>query len=117
MTELRSQRSAIGKIVSLSPLLFALGIFSALLFALSLHAQAQQPKKAARIGLLMSSTPASTASVLKVFRQSLRELGYVEGQSITIEDRYAEGKLDRLPKLVAELIQPNVEVIVVSGEA
>jgi putative ABC transport system substrate-binding protein len=79
-------------------------------------AGAEQPKKSGRIGVLTSSTPASTAAVLKAFREGLRDLGYVEGQSITIENRYAEGKLDRLPKLIEELIELNVEVIVVSGQ-
>jgi putative ABC transport system substrate-binding protein len=52
---------------------------------------------------------------MEVFRQGLRELGYVEGKNIVIEPRYAEGKLDRLPELAADLVRLNVDVIVTSG--
>ena len=74
-------------------------------------AEAQQPKKLSRIGYL-SPGPASRPSArLEAFRQGLRELGYVEGQNIVIEYRFAEGKLDRLPELVAELVRLKVDVI------
>ncbi|MGH7824588.1 MAG: ABC transporter substrate-binding protein [Candidatus Binatia bacterium] len=78
-------------------------------------AEAQQPKKVWRIGILYSVTPASVAARAKAFRQGLRELGYVEGKNIVIESRFADGKLDRVPSLAAELVRLNVDVIVTSG--
>jgi putative ABC transport system substrate-binding protein len=84
------------------------------LVAAALPAQAQQAVKAARIGFLSpsSSSDARIRDVLEVFRQGLRELGYVEGRSITIEARWADGKYDRLPGLAAELVRLRVDVIV-----
>ena len=74
-------------------------------------AQAQQAKKRPRIGVLSSRLgPLPTRE--GAFQESLRKLGYVEGQSITIEYRYAEERLDRLPELVAELVHSKVDVIV-----
>ena len=78
-------------------------------------AEAQQPKKLWRIGLLSSSSPSLHAPRLDALRQGLRELGYVEGQNIIMEYRYAEGKLDRLPNLAAELVRLKVDVIVTGG--
>ncbi len=78
-------------------------------------AQAQQPKKVPRIGYLAASSASSQAPRLEVFGLGLRELGYVEGKNIVIEYRYAEGKLDRLPALAAELVHLRVDVIVTSG--
>ena len=69
----------------------------AMLFALSYSASAQQPKKVPRIGYLSSSDPASESTRSEAIRLALRELGYIEGQNIAIEYRYAEGKRDRLP--------------------
>jgi len=86
-----------------------------LLFALSLSAQAQQPKKAPRIGYLGATSVSATSDRTEPFRQGLRELGYVEGKNIVIEWRYAEGKLDRLPALAAELVRLKVDIIVTSG--
>ena len=78
-------------------------------------AEAQQPKKVWRIGVLVSSSLSLTASLDAALRQGLRELGYVEGQNLILEYRYAEGKLDRLPDLAAELVRLKVDVIVVGG--
>jgi putative ABC transport system substrate-binding protein len=78
-------------------------------------AQAQQPKRVARIGYLSVLSPTSDSARLEAFRQGLRELGYVDGQSITIESQYAEGKLDRLPDLAGELVRLKVDVMVVGG--
>ncbi len=78
-------------------------------------AEAQQPKKLWRIGLLSSSSPSLHAPRLNALRQGLRELGYVEGQNIIMEYRYAEGKLERLPNLAAELVRLKVDVIVAGG--
>ncbi|HEY2919012.1 MAG TPA: ABC transporter substrate-binding protein [Candidatus Binatia bacterium] len=78
-------------------------------------AQAQQPKKVHRIGYLSGVDAATHSSRSEPFRQALRELGYIEGQNIAIEYRYAEGKLDRLPQLATELVQLKVDIIVSSA--
>jgi putative ABC transport system substrate-binding protein len=77
-------------------------------------AQAQQPRKVYRMGYLASirGGPASTEDAL---RSGLRDLGYIEGQNLFIEPRSAEGKVDRLPGLAADLIRLNVDVIVVTS--
>jgi putative ABC transport system substrate-binding protein len=75
-------------------------------------ADAQQAAKVARIGLLVAGSPSSFANNLEAFRQGLRELGYVEKKNITIEYRYAEGKLDLLPELAAQLVRLKVDIIV-----
>ena len=80
-------------------------------------AQAQQPKKVPRIGYLSSADPASESTRSEAIRLALRELGYIEGQNIAIEYRYAEGKRDRLPELAAELVRLKVDIIVVAGGA
>ena len=87
----------------------------AMLFAFCFSAQAQQPKKVPRIGLLLMGDPTSESPRSEAIRQHLRELGYIEGQNIAIEYRYAEGKRDRLPDLAAELVRLKVDVVVVSG--
>jgi putative ABC transport system substrate-binding protein len=87
----------------------------ALLFALSSSAEAQQPKKVPRIGYLLAGDPTSESTRFESIRLALRERGYIEGQNIAIEYRYAEGKLDRLPELAAELVRLKVDVIVVAG--
>ena len=84
-------------------------------FALSYSASAQQPKKIPLIGYLSSNVPASEFTRIETIRLALRERGYIEGQNIGFEYRYAEGKLDRLPELAAELVRLNVDIIVVSG--
>src|SRR5215510_10518221 len=79
-------------------------------------AQAQQPKKIFRIGYLSSNEPATTESTRSEgIRLALRERGYIEGQNIAIEYRYAWGKADRYPELLAELVRLKVDIIVVSG--
>ena len=87
----------------------------AMLFALCLSAEAQQPGKVPRIGYLTVTTLSAISDRTEAFRQGLRELGYVEGKNIVIEWRYAEGKLDRLPALAAELVRLKVDVIVTGG--
>jgi putative ABC transport system substrate-binding protein len=86
-----------------------------MLFAPYMSAEAQQPKKVARIGYLSSVDPATDSIRSERFRVALRELGYTEGQNIAIEYRYAEGKLDRLPEIAAELVQLKVDIIVVAA--
>src|SRR6266576_2176826 len=87
--------------------------FCAMLFALGVPAEAQQPTKVARVGFLFGASPSTNTDRTESFRQGLRDLGYIEGKNILIEYRYAEGKLDRVPGLVAELVQLNVDVLVV----
>jgi putative tryptophan/tyrosine transport system substrate-binding protein len=76
---------------------------------------AQQPAKVLRIGYLVGTGPDAQSARLEAFRQSLRELGYVEGKNIVIEPRYAEGKIDRRPDLVADLLSLKVDVILTAG--
>jgi ABC-type uncharacterized transport system substrate-binding protein len=88
---------------------------AALFYALCAIADAQQPTKISRIGFLGASSASTLAARIEAFRQGLRELGYVEGKSIVIEYRWAEGKFDRLPALAAELVRLKVDVIVTGG--
>ena len=88
---------------------------AALVLANTQLVDAQQPKKVPRLGYLSSSDPASESTRAEAIRLALRELGYIEGQNIAIEYRYAEGKLDRLPELAAELVRLKVDIIVVAG--
>jgi len=77
-------------------------------------AEAQQSAKVLRIGHVgVSGDLSSPSPNLESFRQGLRALGYIEGKNIQIESRYAEGKLDRLPSLVAELVQLKVDVFII----
>ena len=73
---------------------------------------AAEPASGARIGILGGGSASLARHVLDAFRERLRELGYVEGQNLTLEVRYAEGKLERLPELAAELLHLDVDVIV-----
>ena len=77
-------------------------------------AQAQQPAKVPRIGFLGSTTASAFASRVEALRAGLRDLGYVEGKNIVIEWRWAEGKVDRLSDLAADLVRLKVDVIVTS---
>jgi len=78
-------------------------------------AEAQQPKKVPRIGYLSQLDPDTESTRSEAIRLALRELGYIEGQNIAIEHRYAEGKRDRYPELAAELVRLKVDIIVVTG--
>jgi putative ABC transport system substrate-binding protein len=91
-------------------------VAAGLLFAAPLAAHAQPAGKAApRIGYLDGASRSPNSVRVEAFRQGLRELGYVEGQNIAIEWRYAEGQGDRLPRLAAELVRLRVDVIVTGG--
>jgi putative ABC transport system substrate-binding protein len=83
---------------------------SAVLFALCVPAEAQQPAKIPRMGLLTWASPSPSSSPTP-FDQGLRQLGYVDGQNIAIERRYANGQLDRLPALATELARLPLAVI------
>jgi putative ABC transport system substrate-binding protein len=86
-----------------------------MLFALCVSAPAQQPKKIHCIRYLSVSDAATDSTRAEAIRLALRKAGYIEGQNITTEYRYAEGKVDRFPELAGELVRHKVDVIVVSG--
>jgi putative tryptophan/tyrosine transport system substrate-binding protein len=83
--------------------------------AVAVIAEAQQPAKVPRIGILIGSSASANAARIEAFRQGLRELGYVEGKNFVIEFRSAEGKFDRLPDVAAELVRLKVDVILTTG--
>jgi putative ABC transport system substrate-binding protein len=87
----------------------------ALFFALCCPVEAQQVNKVPHIGFLAITSPRDMSARMAAFRQGLRELGYLEGTTILVEDRYAEGKLDRLRAMTADLVQRKADVIVTSG--
>lgn len=80
-------------------------LVAAMLLGVALTAGAQQPARIFRIGILISASASFFSAQVEAFRQRLREHGYVEGKNIFIEYRYAEGKLERLPDLAAELVR------------
>ena len=87
-------------------------------FAAPLASFAQKkPGKVYRVGVLVPSTAPAGANLQKAFEQALRELGYVEGQNIIVERRYAEGKAERLVDLAADLVRIKVDVIVAATDA
>src|ERR1700693_77392 len=86
------------------PLLFILGILS-----VPLAAEAQPARKVPHIGVLQAGAPPEP--LVEAFREGLRDLGYAEGRDIVLEFRWAEGKLDRLPELAAELVGLRVDAI------
>ena len=92
-----------------------IGVIAGGLLAAPLAAEAQQAAKVPRIGFLGNSTAALEANLVGPFREGLRDLGYVEGQSILIEYRWAGGQYERFPALIAELVALKVEVIVTAG--
>jgi putative ABC transport system substrate-binding protein len=94
------------------PLIVALALFVG-----PLAVAAQQPAKIPRIGMLLGGSPDWTAPTLEAFRQRLRELGYVEGHTLAIEYRFAEGKSEPLPALAAELVHLPVDILVTWGSA
>src|SRR4249920_1956677 len=91
-------------------------LVAVVLLALGVIAEAQQAKKVPRIGYLSPLDAATDSNRAEAIRLALRERGYIEGQNIAIEYRYAEGKLERFPELAAELVRLKVDVIVVAGE-
>jgi putative ABC transport system substrate-binding protein len=94
----------------------AISVIITLVFFLFHLAEAQQPAKMPRIGLIYSSGTAQDPSPLfDAFRQGLQNLGYVEGKNILLEHRYGEGRLDRMPALLSDLVQEKVDVIVATN--
>jgi putative ABC transport system substrate-binding protein len=90
-------------------------LLAAVLLAAVPLAQAQQPAKVPRIGVQIDASAESIAARIEAFRQGLRELGYIEGKSIIIEWRSAEGKLERRSEIAADLVRRNMDVIVSAG--
>src|SRR5436190_3339405 len=88
-------------------------LFVVALLAVAVIADAQQPKKVPRIRYLSGAgDPSNPGPNVDAFRRGLQELGYIEGKNILVEYRYIEGKRDRVPSLVAELVQLKVDVLV-----
>jgi putative ABC transport system substrate-binding protein len=90
-------------------------VLSVRLLAAPLAAEAQPPAPVPRLGLLLPGSAAGYASRLEAFRHGLRDLGYVEGRTITLESRFADGQAARLPALAEELVRLPVDILVVDG--
>jgi ABC-type uncharacterized transport system substrate-binding protein len=109
-----SWRAALGeRVVMAKFILFWLLILLLLIYAQI--AEAQQPKKVPRIGYLTVASLTEEASSIEAFRRGLRELGYVDGQNVSIEQRSATGMYERLPELAVELVQLKVDFILTGG--
>jgi putative ABC transport system substrate-binding protein len=93
----------------------AVTVVALALFVAPIATDAQQAGRVGRIGFLGNSTAALEANLVEPFREGLRDLGYVEGRNISIEYRWAEGKYERFPALIAELIALKVDLIVTAG--
>jgi putative ABC transport system substrate-binding protein len=100
-------RHTIGLIVTL-----ALGIL-----AVPLTSQAQRQSTIPRVGFIHPTSATATGQFLDAFRQGLRDLGYVEGETIALEVRWAEGLAERFPDLIAELMRLKIDVLVVAAAA
>ncbi|HEX2933025.1 MAG TPA: ABC transporter substrate-binding protein, partial [Candidatus Binatia bacterium] len=96
------------KLVGIAALVFTFAMCGAV-------ASAQQPKKVPRIGYLSALDSTGESTRAEAIRAALRELGYIDGQNIAIEYRYAAEKRDRLPELAAELVRLKVDIIMVAG--
>jgi len=94
---------------------FCVLALNALFLAVCFSVQAQQPAKVWKIGVLVSTSRVLNASREDNLWQGLRQLGYVEGKNVVMEYRYADGQLDRLPRLASELVGLHVDILVVSG--
>jgi len=93
-----------------------IGTLAGSLLATPLAAEGQQAEKMPRIGIIVPVEPASpTEPNVAAFRQGMRSLGYVEGQNIAIEYRYAQGKDELYPELAADLIRLKVDILVVGS--
>ena len=90
-------------------------LVAVILLTVAVVTEAQQPKKVQRIGYLSNSDPANESTRSEAIRLALRERGYIAGQNIAIEYRYAEGKQNRYPEIAAELVRLKVDIIVVGG--
>jgi len=99
------------KIVSRQFLVISLSV-SAMLFALCHRAEAEQSVKLPRIGLLISARPSIASPRIQALQRGLRDLGYVEGKNIILEYRYAEGNVESVSDLAADLVRRKVDIIV-----
>src|SRR5215813_9943379 len=90
-------------------------LVAVMLLAGAVLAEAQQPAKIPRIGYLSTTDPATDSARVEGIRLALRERGYIEGQNIAMEYRFAEGRSDREPRLATELVRLKVDIIVVAG--
>jgi putative ABC transport system substrate-binding protein len=117
MTQVRDQKSEIGKSgrTAMTKKIIFLALCSLLLAPCSAVEAQQQTGKIFRIGFLDPSTASGSAVLVGTFRQELNKLGWNEGKNITIEYRFAEQKIERLPELAAELVRLKVDVIVTGG--
>lgn len=99
------------------PMHLCAAALASLLLATPPKSEAQQAARTPRIGVLFLTSPSSAAGAtgIEALRASLRDLGYVEGRTITIEYRSAEGRAERLPELAAQLVERKVDVIVTGG--
>jgi putative ABC transport system substrate-binding protein len=88
---------------------------SVLLFAICVSAHAQQPKRIPRIGYFSARDRSANATRADAIRQGLRQLGYIEGQNIAIEYRYADGRRERFDGLISDLVRLKVDLIVIAG--
>jgi putative ABC transport system substrate-binding protein len=91
--------------------------FGAVLLTANSLAVAQPAGKVPRIEYLSAGSAASQVSRVQIFKQGLRELGYLEGKSIVVEERYADGKLDQISALAAEVVRRKVDIIITGGPA
>ena len=94
-----------------------LGTLAVGLLASPLAARAQQAGNVYRIGVVLGGSPTHTLQAQEAFQKGLRDLGYVEGRNLTIDWRFAEGRLDRTPQLAADLVRHKVDVIFAPGTA
>src|SRR4030095_12450142 len=90
-------------------------LIAVLMLAVAVIAEAKQQKKVARIGYLAGVDPTTESTRSEAILLALRELGYIEGQNIATEYRYAAGRRERGPELAAELVRLKVDIIVVGG--
>ena len=117
MTAVSGQLSAVSRLSETKPVTKSILVWllATIFLPTALVVEAQQPKKVFLIGYLSSFDPASDSHGTEAIRLALRERGYIEGQNIVFEYRYAEGKLDRQPELAAELVRLKVDIIVAAG--
>ena len=112
MTTVNSQRLAVTSKIGTNPVFRRIVICLPLTIFLLTCAQAQQSGKVPRIGIVSGTgNPNEPDSSIKIFRQALQELGYVEGKNILFEYRYTEGNRDRVPGIVAELAKLKVDIL------